>query len=139
MARFLKIGALAAVVLLGMLLGVSGTEEGSFTVSLPHGGGSLTAYRVGETGEGGSYILAEAFAQSGAELNDTNSRETATLLAAHVEAEGLTGISAAVNGEGEVLFTDLQPGIYLVIQRQTPPGYQPVHPFLVRVPGTVPS
>lgn len=100
-------------------------------------GGSLTLYRVGDVvSDDGNYgfALTEAFAGSEVSLDDVESAETAEALADYAETAKPEGVTVTVDGEGHVTFTDLEIGLYLVVQGEPADGYEPINPFLVSLP-----
>ncbi len=116
------------------------SRTGSITVRMhknetPVPGGTLTAYRVGQIQQNdGNYVfvLTEAFAASGLSLEDPE----AQALAAYAAQNGPTGTAQTVSAEGIAKFTQLELGLYLMIQTEPAPGYSPVAPFLVSLPYT---
>ena len=117
-------------------------RTGSIRVQLlDHGvpipGCSLTAFQAGEIVlKNGvwQYGLTKEFAGSGASLDHLQDPQLASDLAAWAQRRNLPGITSASNPDGEIVFPDLKPGLYLLIQREAPAGYLPVEPFLVTVP-----
>lgn len=109
------------------------TQKGSIEIVLP--GGSLTLYRVGEIQEDNgdySFRLLGDFAQSGESLEDIQSPELAANLAEY--ADSTQGDKKETDAEGHVVFTDLELGLYLLIQEDAANGYAKLRPFLVSVP-----
>lgn len=99
------------------------------------GGGSLTLYRAGEVAEhDGNYSFraAEAFASFDAALQESYTGALAQEMAEH--AKSMAGITAEISPEGVAVFSDLELGLYLVVQQEAAAGYCPVQPFLVAVP-----
>lgn len=117
-------------------------RKGSITLTLmyegiPVSGGSLTLYRVaGINEDDGNYEFVKTgpFANSGIDISDIDSPVTAALLADYVSAWSLKGETKAIGENGTVCFSDLELGLYLVIQQEIPEGYHGLDPFLVTVP-----
>ena len=111
-------------------------QKGSICLSMdwkgePMDGGSLTIYRVGDIAEDdGNYTFAlvDDLKDSGVTLDD----QVQKLAEA---AKALPPITADIKN-GEVLFDDLEPGLYVVTQSATEatPGFLPTQPFLISLP-----
>ena len=103
----------------------------------PVAGGTLTLYRVGQIhneDENYSFVLTDAFARAGESLADLQASGLADRLFAYAQKEKLPGVTAAVDTSGAVSFSDLELGLYLIVQEQPAPGWNAVSPFLVSVP-----
>lgn len=138
----------AAVILCAVDISVMAREapdtsrRGSIQITMRFGGnavsgGSLTLYQAGditETDGGYGFTLTGNFTGSGAGLEDIQSVGLAEKLAQYARDNNLTGITKAVDGEGKVLFDDLEPGLYLLVQEVAADGYHAADPFLVSVP-----
>lgn len=101
-------------------------------------GGTLTLYRVADVVEDdGSYYYAytSAYADCEVPVDDASSARVAAALADIVSEKSLEGNTQTISTQGEVLFSDLEIGLYLLIQEEAAPGYNVVAPFLVSVPG----
>lgn len=139
---------LIAVLLLGTPMGIyaAGSEEldltqtGSIEVTMKQEemvvpGGTLTLYRVGEiqqqNGQYGFGLVGD-FADSGVSLDDITAPELAEGLAAFAQAD--KGETLQIDENGNVMFDDLELGLYLVVQYHAAEGYENVSPFLVTVP-----
>lgn len=116
------------------------TQTGSIEVTMKQEeevvpGGTLTLYRVGEIQQqDGNYSfgLVEDFADSGESLEDITSPELAEGLAGFAQEEN--GKTLQIDENGNVMFDDLELGLYLVVQYDAAEGYENVSPFLVSVP-----
>lgn len=116
-------------------------KPGSITFQLgwegePLNGGTLTVYRVGiyeMTLTGYQYALLPELAEMGISLHDTASPETAQAIAKAVEELSLTGMTAPIT-DGTAAFTDLVPGLFLVVQQEPVPGFSAMAPFLISLP-----
>lgn len=121
-------------------------KKGTITVEMKYSGeaisgGTLTVYRVGEaTEENGKYKFHKSEAirdfDVDFDLDDSgiNDPELADAIAAFVETNHLSAYADAENQAGKAVFTDLDLGLYLIMQTKTADGYEPLKPFLVAVP-----
>lgn len=99
-------------------------------------GGTLTLYRVGQVREDDgnySFALTGEFTESGVSLEDVQADELAGELARYAEDNGLSGQTLSIF-EGAVTFSDLELGLYLLVQEEAAPGYNAIVPFLVSIP-----
>lgn len=118
------------------------TRKGSITVTMRIGdtlvsGGSLTLYRVGEVHEDDgnySFVPTGDFTDCGVSLDLVQSPESAEGLAAYAKDHKLTGTTRTVGKDGKVTFSNLELGLYLLVQTRAARGYSKVSPFLVTVP-----
>ena len=116
------------------------SRKGSITVTvrmgeMPVSGGSLTLYRVGDIAEDDgnySFALTEAFAASGVSLDDLSAPELAETLAKYTA--NVSGVTKTISTDGSAAFTELELGLYLVVQSEAAPGYSRLTLFLVSVP-----
>ncbi len=51
-----------------------------------------------------------------------------------VDERGIEGSTCEIGGNGEVSFTNLNQGLYLLSQKDPPEGYNPINPFFVTIP-----
>ena len=134
---------MALAVLCLLLLPVRAAEydpdrTGTVSVTLQEGGkalagAELTLYRVGNAAEGGyhqSFAPTAEFA--GADLTDLSREGLASALAE--QANSLTGTRKTTDSLGRAVFSELTPGLYLVVQTGKVKGYQPIGPFLAAMP-----
>lgn len=105
------------------------------------GGGTLTLYRVGAVTEtDGDYNFAEVGDFAGYKgtyegtLGENLSAESAQKLAQYVSDNHIAGITQTIGSDGSVVFSDLETGLYLLIQENAADGYKQVMPFLVSLP-----
>ena len=111
-------------------------KTGQITVHLKPGH-SLTLYPVGQPHlENGDYSwqLTQEFAGSNLSLQDLTAEKLPASLVRWAEKQNLAGVTQTADTEGEITFPALQPGLYLLYQKQAVDGYYPVSPFLVTVP-----
>lgn len=101
------------------------------------GGGSLTIYRVGKVHEDdGNYTFQPAgkFADCGESFETVESPALAGRLANYADQKKLTGVTKTIESDGTVTFSDLELGLYLLVQHKAAGGYSKVVPFLVTLP-----
>ena len=118
-------------------------RRGSIKVSLfdtetaaPVPGGELTLYRVASVklDDGNlSFAYTNGFEDCGIELGDLSESELAVQLAKHI-AETTESKTVEVGSAGVAEFTDLELGLYLVLQSTPATDYDRIQPFLVSVP-----
>lgn len=124
------------LVLLVMVAPVSAAETGSVSVTLSCGelpvknGGMITIYKVGEPVTGG-YRLSKDYGGGLVAGAETGSASLPQWLA---EQSGGNGITRYVDADGNVTFSPLEAGLYLVVQTDAAAGYYPIAPFLVELP-----
>lgn len=120
------------------------SKKGSIHITMHQGGnvisgGSFTLYCVGAIQEKNgdySYVLTGDFVDCGESLDNIQSAELAERLAVYAEEKKLTGSTREIGEDGTVTFSNLKPGLYLMVQKEEAPGYQKVEPFLVSIPVT---
>jgi len=108
-------------------------EEGHAVIR----GTEFTLYYVASASFSGgspSYVLTEAFAESGAIPADLQDVHLPGNLAAYAKSRQITGITKKADGSGSIKFEDLAPGLYLLVQQGSVSGFYPIPPFLVAVP-----
>jgi len=118
--------------------------KGSLSVAMTHKGkavpgGKLTIYRVAEVvcddDWNYSFRYLPAYQDCEIPVENLNSAYLADALADIVKEDKLTGTRKTIDSKGKVTFTDLELGLYLVVQTTAAPGYSKVEPFVVSVPG----
>lgn len=115
---------------------------GSISVAMTyHGrpvpGGSLTIYRVADVvAQDGDmvFVFTEEFAGSSIPVTELDSARLAWELARIAESKRLPGTTQDLNRQGRTKFSNLQIGLYLVVQKEAAPGYTRISPFLVSIP-----
>ena len=99
-------------------------------------GGELTVYRVAEVQRKNGNLSFEYcgdFDGCAIELGDLTDSTLAGQLQEFLPANA-EGIVQAVSNDGNVVFDDLELGLYLVVQTKASNGYKPVNSFLVYLP-----
>lgn len=118
------------------------SREGSIMITMDYEnkavpGGALELYRVGAVVEDGgnySFALTGDFIGSGASLEDVQSPQLAKYFAGYADEHNVTGETGNIGCDGTVLFSDLELGLYLIVQTEVADGYLKVNPFLVSLP-----
>ena len=119
-------------------------REGTISVTMEYkgekiSGGTLTIYRVGvitvENGADYSFAYVAEYADCGFALDNVADPELAENLAAYTKERGISGSTKSIDANGNVTFSDLKPGLYLLVQNEAAAGYYPANPFLVSLPG----
>jgi len=114
-------------IMLWMGLETRAAENGSILLTMR--GGTAALYRVGDL-NGQSLILREEYGSVPVSQEEILSPE----LAQRLQERGGSGLIKAADVRGEVLFSGLESGLYLVTQPSTPSGQEPFAPFLVCLP-----
>lgn len=104
----------------------------------PLGSGSLSLYRVSSIREDdGNYDfqLIEELEGNNVALQNLEDPALAETLAKLVIEKNLTALSAPIR-DGEAVFTDVVPGLYVVTQgeKDATDGFAPIRPFLISMP-----
>lgn len=144
-----RIALLLAVCLL-FLLPVSASEsepvdentKGSITVEMrydgqPVTGGVLNAYQVGQvqTVEGVTlFVKTDPMADFPGDFSDVTVPKLAEDLAAFVQEHDVEPCAASRNWNGTAVFSNLDLGLYLIVQTQPSDGFEPLTPFLISIP-----
>ncbi len=135
--------ALALLLALGLAWGAgvsaSAAELGSITLTLADADGvavsdgALTLYQVAAVTEETEYVYTDAFSACTLTL-DVEDSTLASSLAEYVEANGITGTEGAIGEDGVVTFSDLEQGLYLLVQTTESTGFYAISPVVVTVP-----
>lgn len=117
------------------LRGAAVSETGSIRVTLEWKGegvsdGEVMLYRVGEPIPEG-YRLDEAFGGGIVTGEDALSPALAQWLA---EQAGEAGIPRILDADGTAVFSQLEEGLYLLVQSEPAEGFYPMEAFLVTLP-----
>ena len=100
----------------------------------------FTMYQVG-TYKNNSWALVSEFAKSGVifDFDDSSAQaEAAKKLEKYVQDNNIKGMSGKTNSDGEVMYRDLEKGVYLFVQTQKTQTSNQVYqtePFIITVPG----
>ena len=118
---------IAAVIIFSLIIPASAAETGSILVK--NWGGAVALYRVGCL-NGQEFWLNEEYGGGSVTLEEILSPN----LALWLDSQSKAGVIKVPDLWGEVLFSELKPGLYLIAQRSAPAGQVPFEPFLVSVP-----
>ena len=120
----------------GLIPGAKAAEQyGSIRVKLDAGdlaviNGAVTLYQVGFSVEDG-YRIAENFGGGMIRRQDADSVNLAQWLAESAEESGLTML---LDADGNAVFSDLEEGLYMLVQTERMDGFYPILPALISVP-----
>ena len=126
--------------------GIDPTRQASLHIDLKEVGTTTTdktaviaVYHVGEwDGTKGQYTLTERFAGSGADITSLETADdvlnASRILDAYAASQNLAETAKQTTSNGEVTFTGLSTGLYLVCQRRGDSDNVTVSPFLTTLP-----
>lgn len=100
------------------------------TGELPVVNGGVSLYQVGIKVEEG-YRIREGFGGGIVHQEDADSDKLAQWLA---ESAGENGISLLLDADGQAVFSELEEGLYMLIQTERTDGFYPIYPILFTVP-----
>lgn len=120
------------------------TRKGSVSIAMvdkttnsPVSGGEMSLFRVAKVARedwNDSFVYTEEFTDCMLLLDDPGSEELAKGLADFAEEKKINGDKKKIGSDGTVKYTDLEVGLYLLVQSTAAKGYEAVTPFLVTVP-----
>ena len=99
----------------------------------PVAGGSVICTRVGYIYMDGISVRYRRVLDN-ADMINLQDPDTAHELERYVKQNNITGTAKTVGKDGKVTFDNLEPGVYLIRQKNAPDGYMPIKPFLVTLP-----
>ncbi len=140
LAAITACGALPGIALAGAMPDMArrGSISGVMTYEdSPVGGGCLEVYQVGDVtsgDEGYVFCLVEEFEACEVTLDDLDSPDLAETLAVYALETELESTTVAIDSEGYWEISDLDLGLYLVLQNESADGYEPISPFITTVP-----
>lgn len=153
MKKSLRFLSLLLVMICVCVMGVSASaagelpdpdRRGSITVTVkdtetkkPVSGGSLELYQVADVRVDDwnfTFRYTEEFSDCKLELVDVQSAELAEGLAEYVVSKKMSGREVRVGENGKAVFSNLDPGLYLIMQPSAAKGYFELNPFLVTIP-----
>lgn len=101
-------------------------------------GGSLGLYKVGKvTVENGNYSFSyiKEFEDCSIPITDLSSSGLSKELVEITNEKNISALSVQnIDKNGHVTFSNLDLGLYLVVQKSASPGYNIISPFLVSIP-----
>ncbi len=118
-------------------------RKGSVTISMlnnekPIKGGELTIFNIGnltQNSSGYDFSPTEEYEQFEGNYKDFQSPEFAHSIYAYTKNNNIKGEQVKkIGSNGEVAFSDLELGMYLVVQSKNAKGYKAVAPFVVALP-----
>lgn len=92
--------------------------------------GAVTLYQVGMKVEDG-YRISEGFGGGIIRQTDVDSENLAQWLA---ETVSMPGTSLLLDADGTAVFSDLEEGLYMVVQTERMDGFYPIYPVLMTIP-----
>ncbi len=110
-------------------------NRGSIQIRLDAGdlavtNGAVTLYQVGTCMEDG-YRITDGFGGGIVRFEDASSDNLALWLA---ESAGETGVTMLLDADGNAVFSDLEEGLYMLVQTARMDGFYPIVPILLTVP-----
>lgn len=110
-------------------------RSGSLQVKLEVGdlavvNGAVKLYQVGTRSEEG-YRITEDFGGGIVRMEDAGSGKLAQWLA---ETAAKTGDSLLLDADGNAVFSDLEEGLYMLVQTERIDGFYPIQPVLLTIP-----
>ena len=126
---------LAALLFSMPAVAAAAENRGSIRVKLDAGdlpviNGAVTLYQVGVKVEDG-YRITEAFGGGIIRQSDADSEKLAQWLA---ESAGETGIHMLLDADGNAIFSELEEGLYMLVQTERMDGFYPIYPVLLTIP-----
>lgn len=127
---------LAILFCLGLTVPVTASESGcSIALSLnvgdlPVTNGSFTLYRVGTKSSDG-YRIQDRFGGGFVRDADALSPHLAQWMES---AAGEGGVTMLLDVDGDAVFSDLEEGLYLMVQTELTDGFYPIQSFLLTLP-----
>lgn len=125
-----------ASILIGAVPVVAAAENrGSIQVKLDTGElpvihGAVTLYQVGVKVEDG-YRITEGFGGGIVRQEGADSDKLAQWLA---ESAGEAGMPMLLDADGAAVFSELEEGLYMLIQTERTDGFYPIYPVLLTIP-----
>ena len=118
------------------------SKKGTIIVEMEYSGkavtgGTLTIYRVGQIQENDgnySFVKTSIVEKFSGNYNDISTASLSEDLAVFVKEHNIPFYATVKNSDGKADFTNLDLGLYLVVQTEASDGYEPMKPFLVSIP-----
>ena len=144
MRKLRILALLLAAVLLAALpasaSGYDGNQKGSVTVILRETGKGplpdteILLYPVGAVTSDNSLSFAPLPPFTGISLEDLRREDLPRELLTRAREQGVAAQSQVTDGSGQVRFSELDQGLYLICQGKAHEGYYDIVPFLVSIP-----
>lgn len=117
-------------------------QKGTITVEMEYNGsivtgGALAAYRVGQVVEDdGNYSFekTDAMKDFTGSYENIDSADLAKAVAAYAAQKKITADATAKNENGKAVFSNMELGLYLIVQTTKSEGYEAINAFLVSIP-----
>lgn len=117
-------------------------RKGEITLKMRYDGknitdGTLTAYRVGEIQENNgnySFVKTSPMEKFSGNYDNIGEPKLAKEVYNFVKEHNIQAYSTVDNKMGKITFTNLDLGLYLIVQTKASNGYELMNPFLVSVP-----
>lgn len=125
----------AACLLSAAPVAAAAEDRGSIQIKLEAGdlaviNGAVTLYQVGIRVEDG-YRITEGFGGGMIRQEDANSENLAMWLA---ETAAETGMTMLLDADGNAVFSELEEGLYMLVQTERIDGFYPINPILLTIP-----
>lgn len=135
MKRAICLLCLAACLVAGAPTVAAAENRGSIQIKLETGdmpvvNGAVTLYQVGIRTEDG-YRIREGFGGGIIRQEDANSENFAQWLA---ETPGETGKTLLLDADGSTVFSELEEGLYMLVQTERIDGFYSIYPVLLPIP-----
>lgn len=135
MRRMLWLLWIIACLAAGIPMMAAAETIGSVQVKLDAGelpviNGAVTLYQVGVKVENGYRIL-EGFGGGIVRQEDADSAKLAQWLAESAEE---TGMCLLLDADGNAVFSELETGLYMLVQTERIDGFYPINPILLAIP-----
>ena len=153
--RMLRVVSAAAVLIAGLLAAVPVgaakefpdiTKNGSCSITVNFtdntgaavGGNEITLYKVADVAENEGYFFRKTadFAGSTTDVSEKAplGASAAEELRAYAEGRSVSGTPYTVPADGRLQITNLDLGLYLLVETRNVENYMPISPFLVTIP-----
>lgn len=134
MRRTLWLFCLAACLMIRMPVAAA-ENRGSLQINLETGdmpviNGAVTLYQVGLKTEEG-YQISEDFGGGTVQHNKADSGKLAQWLAASASSNGMPLL---LDADGTAVYSELEEGLYILVQTERIDGFYPIHPVLLTIP-----
>lgn len=135
MRKTLGLLCIAACLIAGAPVAAAAENRGSIQIKLEAGdlpviNGAVTLYQVGIKVEDG-YRITEGFGGGIVRQEDADSDKLAQWLA---ESAGETGMTLLLDADGNAVFSELEEGLYILVQTERMDGFYPIYPVLLTIP-----
>ena len=135
MRKSILLLCMAALLLTLSPVAMADDGRGSIRVKLDTGdipviNGAVTLYQVGIKVEEG-YRITEGFGGGIVRKSDADSEKLALWLAESAEEQGMPML---LDADGNAVFSELEQGLYMLVQTERVDGFYPIYPVLVTVP-----